>query len=32
MTPVEFPSAGCWRLRARLGDVSLVYVVQVSVG
>ena len=32
MTPVEFPTAGCWRLRARLRDVSLVYVVQVSAG
>lgn len=32
MTPVEFPMAGCWRLRARVGDVSLVYVVQVSAG
>jgi hypothetical protein len=31
MTPVEFPTPGCWRLRARLGDVSLVYVVQVAV-
>jgi hypothetical protein len=32
MTPVGFPSVGCWRLRARLGDVSLVYVVQVVAG
>jgi hypothetical protein len=31
MTPVEFATAGCWRLRARLGDVSLVYVVQLVV-
>ena len=28
---VAFPSAGCWRLRARVGDVSLVYVVEVVV-
>ena len=32
MTPVAFPTPGCWRLRARLGDVSLVYVVEVVVG
>jgi hypothetical protein len=32
MTPVGFPTPGCWRLRARLGDVSLVYVVEVVVG
>lgn len=31
MSPVRFPTAGCWRLRARLGDVSLVYVVRVVV-
>ena len=31
MTPVGFPTPGCWRLRARLGDVSLVYVVRVVV-
>jgi hypothetical protein len=31
MSPVSFPSAGCWRLRARVGDVSLVYVVRVVV-
>jgi hypothetical protein len=31
MTPVGFPTPGCWRLRARLGDVSLVYVVRVEV-
>lgn len=29
MTPVSFPTAGCWRLRARLGNLSLVYVVRV---
>jgi hypothetical protein len=29
MTPVAFPTPGCWRLRARLGDLSLSYVVQV---
>jgi hypothetical protein len=28
---VAFPSAGCWRLTARVGDVSLVYVVRVVV-
>jgi hypothetical protein len=28
---VAFPSAGCWRLTARVGDVSLVYVVRVDV-
>jgi hypothetical protein len=32
MTPVSFPSVGCWRLRARLGDVSLVYAVHVVSG
>jgi hypothetical protein len=31
MTPVVFAAAGCWRLRARLGDVSLTYVVDVVV-
>jgi hypothetical protein len=31
MTPVSFPTAGCWRLQARLRDVSLVYVVQLVV-
>ena len=31
MSPVSFPSAGCWRLTARLGDVSLTYVVSVVV-
>jgi hypothetical protein len=31
MSPVGFPTAGCWRLKARLGDLSLVYVVQVLV-
>lgn len=31
MSPVGFPTAGCWRVRARLGDLSLVYVVQVVV-
>jgi hypothetical protein len=31
MTPVSFPSAGCWRVRARVGDISLVYVVRVAV-
>ena len=31
MSPVGFPSAGCWRLTARLRDLSLVYVVQVVV-
>ena len=28
---VAFPSAGCWRLTARVGDVSLTYVVRVVV-
>jgi hypothetical protein len=28
---VAFPSAGCWRLTARVSDVSLVYVVRVAV-
>lgn len=31
MTPVAFPSPGCWRLTARLADVSLTYVVEVVV-
>ena len=31
MSPVVFPTAGCWRLRARVDDVSLVYVVRVVV-
>jgi hypothetical protein len=31
MSPVTFPVAGCWRLRARVGDVSLTYVVNVFV-
>lgn len=31
MSPVGFPTAGCWRVRARLGDLSLVYVVRVVV-
>ena len=31
MSPVGFPTEGCWRLRARLGDLSLVYVVRVVV-
>jgi hypothetical protein len=31
MSPVGFPTPGCWRLTARLGDLSLVYVVQVVV-
>jgi hypothetical protein len=31
MSPVTFPAAGCWRLRARVGDVSLTYVVSVVV-
>lgn len=31
MSPVSFPTPGCWRLRARVGDVSLVYVVRVFV-
>ena len=32
MSPVSFPTAGCWRLSARVADVSLTYVVQVVVG
>jgi hypothetical protein len=31
MSAVTFPTAGCWRLTARLGDVSLTYVVSVIV-
>jgi hypothetical protein len=31
MSPVVFPAAGCWRLRARVGDVSLTYVVSIIV-
>jgi hypothetical protein len=31
-TPVTFPSEGCWRLTARLGDVSLSYILKVSRG
>lgn len=31
MSPVIFPAAGCWRLKARVGDVSLTYVVSVVV-
>lgn len=31
MSAIRFPTAGCWRLRARLGDISLVYVVRVVV-
>lgn len=31
MSAVDFPTAGCWRLRARVGDVSLTYVVRVVV-
>jgi hypothetical protein len=30
-TAVVFPAAGCWRLRARVADVSLTYVVNVVV-
>jgi hypothetical protein len=29
-TPLTFPSEGCWRLTARLGDVSLSYVLEVA--
>ena len=32
MTPVSFPAPGCWRVTARVGDVSLTYVVRVEVG
>jgi hypothetical protein len=31
MTPVIFPAAGCWRVRARVADVSLTYIVDVVV-
>jgi hypothetical protein len=31
MSPVTFPAAGCWRVRARVADVSLTYVVNVVV-
>jgi len=31
MSAVNFPAAGCWRLRARVGDLSLSYVVDVVV-
>jgi hypothetical protein len=31
MSAVSFPTAGCWRLRARVEDVSLTYVVDVVV-
>lgn len=31
MSPVSFPTAGCWRLTARVADVSLTYVVEVVV-
>ena len=31
MSPVSFPTAGCWRLTARVIDVSLTYVVEVVV-
>lgn len=31
MSAVTFPAAGCWRVRARVGDVSLTYVVNVVV-
>jgi hypothetical protein len=31
MTPVIFPAAGCWRLRAHVRDISLTYVVDVVV-
>jgi hypothetical protein len=31
MSAVNFPTAGCWRLRARVADVSLTYVVNVVV-
>ena len=31
MSPVGFPTTGCWRVRARLGDLSLVYVVSVVI-
>jgi hypothetical protein len=31
MSAVSFPTPGCWRLTARVGDFSLTYVVQVDV-
>lgn len=31
MSPVTFPTVGCWRVTARLGDLSLTYVVSVIV-
>ena len=31
MSAVNFPTPGCWKLRARVGDVSLSYVVDVVV-
>ena len=31
MSAVDFPTAGCWRLTARVEDVSLSYVVEVKV-
>ena len=31
MSAVSFPTAGCWRLQARVSDVSLTYVVEVVV-
>lgn len=31
MSAVSFPTPGCWRLTARVGDVSLTYVVRVDV-
>ena len=31
MSPVGFPTPGCWRVKARLGDVSLTYVVSVVI-
>ncbi len=30
--PVSFPTAGCWRIRAQVADVSLSYVVRVTFG
>jgi hypothetical protein len=32
MSAVSFPTTGCWRLKARIADVSLTYVVEVVVG
>ena len=31
MSAVTFPTAGCWRLKARVGDLSLSYVVDIVV-